>query len=500
MRNISIIIPFFEKHEAFYQMFSELQLQLHPDDRVIVIDDHSPNGPPEIDCDCTQIIQPPKVTPHIYRLNTLRNLGVEYASHDACLILDPDCVPNIKLLDHTRRIYDPSTLFTGWVWYKDKKGNITKEVRQTGSHEIGKSRWIDGKPDDCRKALGGCMLFSKKRASLAGLFDTAYNGTWGYAEHDFASACYHSGMRLRFEAPLQVTHLWHEVNRPGDMTVNDMLLRNKMREHRESLNHITPYDPAAVVLVVTMMRPYYIDQVMRAVFRHSTPLKVRLVNNGDQSEEQLEEMKHWDRRWAVDYVNYKSRMLLANIRTETMRDYKAKKYKYMVMIDDDITPKHGSINTLIREMEENKQYHALCGYIEDETMKNRFIGGKIRNGVHYYYDPVTPQTMPADYISSGFTIVRLNKVVPYPKDWEMGWNDWCWSNEVKKRGLQVGVTGKAGAYHRQLFTAKGRVYKKDSPEYQKIRRNKHRHDKMAEKFRKKWGYTPGVTRSIRKMK
>ncbi|GAH14843.1 unnamed protein product, partial [marine sediment metagenome] len=182
--------------------------------------------------------------------------------HDACLLLDPDCVPSMNLLDHARKIFDPSILFTGWIWYIDKNGDIHKEASQTGSQLLGKSRWIDINERGCYKVLGGCMYFSKQRATLTGLFNTEYNGTWGQGEHDFALACYHSGMRLRFEAGLQVKHLYHEANRPGNYETNQRLLTRNMIDYRDTFNYLTPYNPAVAVLVVTMMRPYYIDQVM----------------------------------------------------------------------------------------------------------------------------------------------------------------------------------------------------------------------------------------------
>ena len=165
------------------------------------------------------------------------------------------------------------------------------------------------------------------------------------------------------------------------------------------------------------------------------------------------------------------------------------------MIDDDITPMSGSLVTLILEMEKHQQYHALSGYIMDRTRK-RFIGGKIKDNRHYYYMPVDSETHPADYTSSGFTIIRLNTVVTYSEGWEMGWNDWDWSNEVRKRGLRIGVTGKAGAYHRQLFTSKGRIQQPDSPEYRRMRYDRERHIKMAQKFKEKWGYVPVNARPI----
>ena len=65
VRNLSIIIPFYEKYEALKKTWEELHLQLHPDDQVLVVDDWSPNGVPDFDCPCTKIIRPPKHEPHI---------------------------------------------------------------------------------------------------------------------------------------------------------------------------------------------------------------------------------------------------------------------------------------------------------------------------------------------------------------------------------------------------------------------------------------------------
>ena len=90
-------IPFFQKQEALRKTWGELQLQINPEDMITIVDDYSPDGVPDFDCQCTEVIRPPKHTPlppgyepHIYRLNTLRNYGVEHAKHDACIILDPD--------------------------------------------------------------------------------------------------------------------------------------------------------------------------------------------------------------------------------------------------------------------------------------------------------------------------------------------------------------------------------------------------------------------------
>jgi len=392
LRPISIIIPHYEKQDALTKTHQELVLQLHPEDEIIIVDDHSPNGVPEFDCLCTSIIKPPKHMPHSYRLNTVRNYGIEHAKHDACLILDPDCVPNKNFLSHARKIYDPSVLFTGWIWYMNEDGGLLRKGgRQRHGGEIGVSMWIDKTNRDCNKVLGGCMYFSKRRAKLAGLFDTSFDGSWGWEEHGFASTCRNSGMRLRFDSELIVYHQWHKIRRWGQPEDNKQMHFLKIGDHRKALNVVTPYRPSVAVLVVSSGRPWEVDHVMRGIFRHSFPLKVRLVNNGDQSKQQLEAMSWWNDRWAVDYINNDSPQPLTTIQSDAIKHYNIKKYKYLIMLNENAVPMPNSLNRLVLEMEKNPHHNTLNGYTVNENGKKWFV-------------------------DSDCVIIRLNKNASLPKN------------------------------------------------------------------------------------
>ena len=345
MRNISILIPFYEKHEALYQMFPELQLQLHQDDEVIIIDDHSPSGPPEIECNCTTIIQPPKVTPHIYRLDTIRNYGIEHVKHDAIIILDPDCIPNYRLLDYARKMFDPSVLFGGCIDKVQKDDTVILDPRRRD----GRSYWCDLRDKGGAGIWGGIMMFSKRRTKLVKWFNVDYDGAWGMAENDFASKCYHSGIRLRYSMELSVTHLWHPSNRDGYARNRELWLTNRGK-YSKTLNHFTPYNPAVAVLIVPTVNPYKLDQAMRGVFRHPIALKTRLVNN-DQPSEQVKAMTSWGKRWAVDYVNHIPPQSLSTIQANAVKDYRNKGYRYLITVDDGVIPKPNSITNLILRME-----------------------------------------------------------------------------------------------------------------------------------------------------
>lgn len=494
MQNVSIVIPHYEKQDALQVTWDSLRLQLHPDDEVLIVDDYSPNGVPDLNCPCTRIVKPPPQSPHIYRLNTLRNVGISWAKYDPIIILDPDCIPNQRFLDYARKIFDPVILYGGHIQYLDQMGGLDyKDPRSRHSEE---SIWSDHAKYECGLIWGGCMMFSKTRTQPLGWFDTDFDGVWGAEDASFACHCIHTGMRTRYEKKLTVYHQWHPKTEYGDRERNVELHNKKRYIYENHMNLLTDWKPAVAVLCVTTGRPYYIDQALRSVFRHNIPLKVRLVSNGDQSKEQRVAVKYWRDKWAVDFKGYEHIQPLANIRTETMQMYREKNYKYLILMDDDITPIYGSIPTLIREMEAKPWYYAIAGYIIDYRNTPRFIGGRIKNGQHYYYTPVTAETYEADYISSGFTIMRLNKIIPYGKDWEFGWNDWDWSNTVKSMGKRVAVTGLAGAYHKYLWTEKGRVYKEDPLPYKELRRDNERHERMAKIFGKKWGYTPKPPKPI----
>jgi len=485
MINLSIIIPHYNKNEALQETWKELMLQIDPDDEILIIDDHS-DVKPDLDCPCTRTIQPPEVTPHIYRLCTLRNIGIQEAKHDACIILDPDCVPNPYFIKYARKIHDKGILFGGWINYRTKGKGTIPDPRSKTYH---KSSWVDEDSDKCGLIWGGCMMFSKSRVQLAGLFDESFNPNWGSEEHEFTSRCYHSGMRLRYELGLQVTHQYHEKVHYGDQEKNRVLLFKRKLEHEQNID--MKYNPNVAVLMVSTLRPYFIEQALRGVFRETVPIKVRLVNNGDNSEEQMKAIKTWEGRAAVDYEYYPDKINLPPIRNKALFDYKKNGYKYLILQDDDIMVKPNHINHLINVAEANPQYYAISGYITSENDYSRQIGGRIVNNKHYYYYPVQPTTREADYISSGFTIIRLDdEIVPFTEDWEMGWSDWDWSMEIKKKGFKVATTGLAGAYHRLLATSKGMKKKSDPPEYTAIRKNAARHSRMAEKYESKWGYKP----------
>jgi GT2 family glycosyltransferase len=486
MTSLSIIIPHYEKQQSLIKVLDELKIQISSEDRIYIIDDFSSSGVPDLNCNCTRIIHPPeKLTPHIYRLNTLRNLGIASAKNDAVVILDPDCVPNPHFIENARKIFDPSVLHGGRIDYIQKDGSLSLDPRTLDKE----SGWIDDQPRHGGGGLvwGGCMMFSRSRTSLIGWFDTDFDGRWGAEEHEFASRCFHSGMRLHYSKELLVTHLYHEKHR-FDPEGNITLWGRKVFEHSKHLNITTNYRPAVGICVITMLRSELIDQCLRAIFRNIIPLKVRLCVNGDTSEKTKRALRPWVDKWAVEVV-MQERVSPTKIRNEAMQWARNKGYKYLVTVDDDVTVSANGITNLIRVMEDNPSIYACAGYLRDIKGKEIMLGGPIIDNRFNYFSKQTG-IHDVSWVGSGFTICRLEDVVLYDEKYEMGWEDPDWCMEILKRGKRIAVCGDAGAYHKAFFTNKGLIENVDIYDYKVIRYDSLRHERMSNLFQSKWGFSP----------
>ena len=481
VKNVSIIIPHFQKQKHLTQVWEELSLQIHQDDQILIVDDHSPDGVPDLDCPCTEVIRPEKQTPHTYRLSTLRNLGLQNAKHDWCIILDPDCVPNVNFMKNARAMSDASVLFSGCIDKVQEDGSIKPDGRRNSNQ----SRWIDLKDEGGGSIWGGCMVFSKSRTGLVGWFDEDFDGAWGAEDAEFGSKCYQSGMRLRFSMELQVTHQYH----PKDITgypINKEKWVDKTEQHRNYLSTFTPYKPAVGVMVITMLRPNLINQCLQSIFRNRIPARVRLINNGDTGEDTRKTCNEWGRRWAVDYVNHE-RKWPAQVRNESMRWAKHNKFKYIVFIDDDVTVINNGVSKLVQAIENNPDIYAMSGKLRQTDQQTRLLGGPLRD--HMFYRLTDRKGVhSSDWVGGGFTIHKVNPLLLYDDGYETGFNDYDWSMMAKRDGHKLAVCGDAEAWHAVMFTSKGLERHSNSVEYNQIRYDKERHARMRKRFEDKWGF------------
>jgi len=340
------------------------------------------------------------------------------------------------------------------------------------------------------------MMFSKSRTKLVGWFDTEYDGEWGAEDHDFGTRCFHSGMRIRYEPRLSVVHQYHpktpaKIRQEGYKRNLNLWVR-KRAAYAKSFNVVTPYNPAVSVNIVTMMRPYYLDQCIRSIFRTRMPLKLYIVNQGDSSKEQMDEINWWKTRWAVNYEYNEEIEPLPKVRNKILLDAKRSNMKYHVVLDDDAIVLRGGIETLVRVAEENPDYDAISGYIFELPPKERMLGGYIgpESKVHYDLPRIKRDITEVEYLSTGFTLIRLSSLTLFDEAYEYGWDDWDWSLTMRQNELKLGVCGNAGITHRVLFTPTGLKRREDPPEYKAVRYDRERTSRMDAVFLDKWGYIP----------
>jgi len=265
--------------------------------------------------------------------------------------------------------------------------------------------------------------------------------------------------------------------------------RNFTEVYSQKLATWTHYKPKVIVLVVTMLRPYFLDECLKRIFQSITPLKVRLVNQGDQSDEMLDVLKKRRSRWDVDYIYNEHPRSMAEIRSEAFTWAKQEGYKFAITVDDDMLVMPGALDELVKIARKNPQFHAIAGYCIEPGIV-RMLGGteKVLNGSYFHFNlPYTKGLKEVNYVSSGLRIVRLDPLILQDTDYDFGWIDWDYSKRVKQAGLKLAVTGKVGGYH-GMMQIDGKWRARPDPEaYARIRLDEDRMEIMTQLFEGKWG-------------
>ena len=473
---VSIVIPHYQKQTHLYQLLGILDSQLYGNSEIIVVDDYSPDG---VDApDGVKVVRPETKRNEQYRLNHLRNLGVETAKNDCIVILDPDCHPaSNRFIEYASQMFDPSILYGGRIDYVEEDKSLRLDRRGENS------KWLH----NSFNIYGGCMMFSKRRTKLVGWFSDEYNGGWGADDNDFAAKCHHSGMRLRFSKELRCMHQWHVKTRPNKKR-NYEIYHDKIQQYRDTFNYVTPWRPSIGAMIISMNRPELVSQAVSGVLRGGIPVKVRLVNNGDCSKEQRNAFKPWLKRWTVDVVNHVSEKHPSVIRNESLWWAKQNRLKYLLMIDDDIVPKPGALQKLINVLETKPEVYAVSGYQErGNPPKRQLLGGNFgeRGVIH---PPLTDSVNIVDCVSGGFTLVRVNPQIYFDETYETGLNDYDWSMIIGKNGWKLANTGKAGCWHKYIWSKRGKELYRNPSDYNKKRHDRERHYRMDQKFFEKWGF------------
>lgn len=488
---ISIVVPHFNKQRQFEKVWEALRPQMLIGDQLILVDNYTKDL--DLKGKYLRLVRPDNPSSE-WRLNTLRNLGIYDAQNDAILIIDADCVPASDLLAQARAVFDPAVLFGGRIDFFNPAGMLEPDPRLKWSFIKGESRFVDDSPSGSLAIWGGVMLFSKLKTCWLKWFDKEYNGNWGLGENDFAQKCCDAGIRLRYEQRLKVKHLYHKPMRRG-YSENKELFNRKSQQYMTRLNEVTNYRPEVMVLVCTFMRHWFLENCLMGLIRNYTPIKIKLVNQGDTSPEMHKVLMHWANRWAVEYKFNPEIVSMAKTRAEVFQEAHDRGFKYVVTVDDDMTLQTGALDRLVLDIKDFPQFHAISGFCIDWKGK-RLLGGKLRmEGKYGVHERIQYQrgVHPADFISSGFRIVKLEPLVLQDVDYDFGWIDFDYANRLKAAGLKLAVSGNAGGWHKCEKTKKGwqpiPTYKEPQA-YLDIRLNRENIQRHKQLFISKWGYEP----------
>jgi len=238
-----------------------------------------------------------------------------------------------------------------------------------------------------------------------------------------------------------------------------------------------------------MLRPYLLDECLKRIFQSTTPVTVRLVNQGDRSKETLNALKKWTSKRTVDYVYNERPRSMAEIRSKAFTWAKEKGYDFVVTVDDDMLLMPRALDELVKMGKTNPQFHAIAGYCV-EPGRVRLLGGKekVINGSCYRFNlPYSRELTEVDYVSSGLRIVRLDPLILQDTEYDFGWIDWDYSKRLKQAGLKLAVTGKVGGHH-GMMQIDGKWRARPDPEaYARIRLDEDRMEMMTQLFERKWG-------------
>ena len=336
MTSFSIVVPFYEKHDAWWNTLEDLRIQLSPGDQVIIVDDHSPSGPPECDCPLVKIVHPNKLENHIYRCNTLRNLGIETAENDAIIMLDPDCIPSPHFMRNARKNFDSGVLFGGRIDFKQEDGTVQDDPRLSRRRKTALKVW------------GGCMMFSKERTRRLGWFSSEYDGGWGLGETDFVYKCFHSGMVIAYLEKLCVLHQYHERNTAGHAD-NMKLVSSRRKLYAMKLDEVTDYKPRVGVCILTMMPTQYLKRCLRSIAKTKIPVKVFLVSQGNVDEERRRVIDQWGDRWAVHPLFNDPPKRPESIKDEVSKMARSMGIQHVVTVNDYSLLQPDSIEKLVAD-------------------------------------------------------------------------------------------------------------------------------------------------------
>ena len=213
--SVSIIIPTYQQSENLGKCLTALTRQTIKKFQTIICDDGSTDDTHQI---CKKFMDKLDL---VYvrqehdgmRRASVRNLALPHAKGDLLVFIDADMMCPIDFIkEHVNAHKDcvneggsSNRLVMGGRQNVDLEGGqVFKDFRL-------EARWKD-KHSRIWEYMGGSN-FSIMRDDMkrVGVFDTGYDGSWGFEDTDLAYRAHDIGLELVFKPEIMASHLHHEV-------------------------------------------------------------------------------------------------------------------------------------------------------------------------------------------------------------------------------------------------------------------------------------------------
>lgn len=208
-KTYSVVVCSYNKLYYIKQVAEKLK-KLRPENEIILSDDFSTDGTIEWARD-SGIFSKIRVesAPGNYRLNTVRNSGIELASNDFVVLLDADCLPDDSYFVGHDILFNgvPDAVSIGITRFYNSDGTVLKtddrRLGHCGNDKFKKCGW--------EMCYGGNVAFKKSLWNSVGKFDEEYNGCWGFEDLDFSIRLYKKSVSFYLSVFSSVRHLEHPV-------------------------------------------------------------------------------------------------------------------------------------------------------------------------------------------------------------------------------------------------------------------------------------------------
>ena len=255
---ISVVIPSRNVRDKLEKTLSNLMGQLREGDQVVVVDDDSSDGLRDmLEATFSPPVKYVRLEDHKkWRLNTVRNAGIQASSNPIIYMLDADCVPQPECVDRMREQAGKGRYVSGIILYdvslreqrrqaKKFKGMSTSVVA-VGDYPVEEIiRRIEDDSDEVRGTLGCNVMFHREDAEKVGFYDEDFDGHYGYDDTALLLALHFSGVEhvtprtckslmraIVYHQPQRV-RVYQRKWRNAGLRFNRALLRGKLQSYRE---------------------------------------------------------------------------------------------------------------------------------------------------------------------------------------------------------------------------------------------------------------------------